>query len=75
MIAHVASAVLVFKGYGPGLVTALVVNAPFAWYVLRRARDDGWVSRRAWRALMFGGLLLHGPVLLGALWLLGTFTT
>jgi len=73
VMAHVVSAVLVFKGYAPGLGTALAVNAPFAWYVLRRARNDGWVSRSAWRGLFPAGLLLHGPVLIGALWLLATF--
>jgi hypothetical protein len=70
VVAHVVSAIIVFKGYGPGLATALLLNGPFAWYALRRARDDGWMSRRAWRALAFGGLMLHGPVLIGALWLL-----
>ena len=71
VIAHVASAIFVFHGYGPGLVTALVINAPFAWYALRRARDAGWVGRRAWYGLLAGGMVLHGPVLMGTLWLLG----
>jgi hypothetical protein len=70
VIAHVASAIFVFQGYGPGLVTALVINAPFAWYVLRRARNAEWVGRRAWYGLLAGGMVLHGPVLMGTLWLL-----
>lgn len=74
-VAHVVSAVVVFRGYGPGLSTAVLINAPFAWYALRRARDEAWVSRRAWRALAVGGVVLHGPILLGALWLAATFTS
>ena len=70
VIAHVVSALLVFRGYGPGLVTALVLNAPFAGYCLARARRERWVSERAWRASFVGGAVLHGPVLLGGLWLI-----
>ena len=69
VIVHLVSAVFVLRGYAPGLVTALVLNAPFAWYCLARARREGWVSERAWRATLVGGVVLHGPVLLGALWL------
>jgi hypothetical protein len=69
VVAHVLSALLVFRGYGPGLATALVLNAPFAWYALRRARNEAWVSRRAWRGLILGGMMLHGPVLVAGLWL------
>ena len=68
-VAHVAGAVVIFHGYGPGLATALLINAPFTIYVLRRARRESWVSLRAWRLLPVGGLVLHGPVLLGGLWL------
>ena len=68
-VAHVASAIVIFHGYGPGLATAVLINVPFAIYVLDRARRDAWVGLRAWRLLPLGGLVLHGPVLLGALWL------
>lgn len=68
-VAHVASAIVIFRGYGPGLATAALINLPFAIYVLRRARRDAWVGLRAWRLLPLGGLVLHGPVLLGGLWL------
>ncbi|HET6232091.1 MAG TPA: HXXEE domain-containing protein, partial [Longimicrobiaceae bacterium] len=69
VVAHVLSALVVFKGYGPGLASALTLNAPFAWYVLRRARNEAWVTRRAWRSLILGGMMLHGPVLVAGLWL------
>jgi hypothetical protein len=36
VIAHAISALLVFHGYGPGLATALLINAPFAIYCFRR---------------------------------------
>jgi hypothetical protein len=72
VVAHVLSAALVFRGYGPGLATAVLLNAPFAWYALRRARAEAWVSRRAWNALAIAGAVLHGPVLVGALWLVGS---
>jgi hypothetical protein len=70
-VAHVASALFLFHGYAPGLITALVLNAPLAVYCLGRGRKDRWVSERAWRAAFVGGVVLHGPVLLGALWLAG----
>jgi hypothetical protein len=66
--AHLTSAVVLFRGYGPGLVTAVLINAPFAWYCFRRASREQWVSRRALRATMPAALLLHGPVLAGGLW-------
>ena len=68
-VAHVGSAVVLFHGYGPGLATAVFINAPFAIYVLQRARRDSWIGPTAWRMLPVGGLVLHGPVLLGGLWL------
>jgi hypothetical protein len=69
VIANVLSALLVFHGYGPGLVTALVINAPFAIYCLRRARRERWVSSAAMAAVVPAALILHGPILLGGLWL------
>jgi len=71
VIAHVLSAFLVFHGYGPGLATALLINAPFAIYCFRRARRERWVSTAALRAMVPAALILHGPILLGGLWLAG----
>ena len=67
-IAHVATALLVFRGYGPGLVTAVAVNGPYAIYFFRRAAREQWVSRRALWATLPAALLLHGPLLLAGLW-------
>ena len=69
VLAHLASAALLFHGYGPGLVTALLVNAPFAVYCFRRAKREQWVGSTALRATVPAALMLHGPVLLAGLWL------
>ena len=34
---HIAAAVVLFRGYAPGLVTALLLNLPFSLYLLARA--------------------------------------
>jgi hypothetical protein len=71
VIAHVLTAVLVFHGYGPGLATAILVNAPFAIYCFRRALRERWVSTAALGAIVPAALILHGPILIGGLWLAG----
>ena len=71
VIAHLLSAVIVFHGYGPGLATALMINSPFAIYCFRRVRREQWVSTAALRAIVPASLILHGPILLGGLWLAG----
>lgn len=71
VISHVLSAVVVFHGYGPGLATAVLVNAPFAVYCFRRARRERWVGTAALRATVPAALFLHGPILMGGLWLAG----
>ena len=70
-IGHVLSAVVVFHGYGPGLATAVIVNTPFATYCFSRAGREQWVSVEALRATMPVALVLHGPILIGGLWLAG----
>jgi hypothetical protein len=74
VVAHVLSATLVFHGYGPGLATALLVNAPFAIYCFQRARRERWVSSAALAATIPAALMLHGPLLIGGLWLAGRAT-
>jgi len=71
VLAHVVTAAVLFRGYGPGLVTAVLVNAPFTVHCFRRAAREHWVSPAAMRATVPAAFLLHGPVLLGALWLTG----
>jgi hypothetical protein len=64
---HTAAAVVLFRGYAPGLVTALLLNLPFSIYLLRRASAEGWLSRQALWALLPGAIVLHGPLLAGLL--------
>ena len=69
VIAHLLGAVIVYHGYGPGLATALMINAPFAIYCFRRVRRERWVSTAALGATVPVALILHGPILVGGLWL------
>lgn len=70
-IAHVASAVFVFGGYAPGVVTAVLFNAPFAVWCFVVARRERWLGRAAMVATVPVALVLHGPVLGAGLWLAG----
>ena len=60
---HTAAAVILFRGYAPGLVTALLVNLPFSIYLLRRAVRERWLGPGQLWALGPAALLVHGPVL------------
>lgn len=60
---HLVIAVVLFGGYAPGLVTALLLNLPFSVYLLARAARERWTDRRAFWALAPGAILLHGPLL------------
>jgi hypothetical protein len=68
---HVAVAVFILHGYGPGLATALALNLPFSVYLLRRAWREQWVSRRAFAALVPGAIVVHGPLIVGLVLLAG----
>lgn len=68
-VAHVITAAFLFRDYAPGVLTAVLVNAPFTGFVFARASRDQWVSAKALRATVPAALVLHGPILLGALWL------
>jgi uncharacterized protein with HXXEE motif len=61
---HLAAAAFLFRGYAPGVVTAVVVNLPFSVYVLRRALVERWVSRSALASTLPVAFVVHGaPVL------------
>jgi heme/copper-type cytochrome/quinol oxidase subunit 4 len=62
---HLATAVIVFQGYAPGLITAVALNFPSSIYLLRRAQAEQWVGPAARWALVPGALVLHGPLLSG----------
>lgn len=58
LLPHV-SAMIAFRGYAPGGLTALVVNLPFCVYFFRRSSRDGILTREemTW-AVIFGLFLL-----------------
>jgi hypothetical protein len=56
---HVTAAILLFDGYAPGLLTAVLLNLPFSVYLIGRAGKENWVSRRALWALLPSALLAH----------------
>ena len=58
LIPHV-SAMIAFRGYAPGGLTALLVNLPFCVYFFRRSSRDGILTRgeMTW-AIIFGLFLL-----------------
>lgn len=60
LVPHVPAAIA-FRGYAPGVVTAVVINLPVMSWLTIRAIRDGWVT--GWRAVASGVAL---PVLLGA---------
>lgn len=60
---HTAAAVVLFRGYAPGLVTALLLNLPFSLYLLARAVRERWLSRGALWSLAPAALVVHGPLL------------
>jgi hypothetical protein len=64
VVSHVATATML-RGYSPGLITALAVNAPFSVYFFRRAARERWLSRRALLWLAPAAILVHGPLLVG----------
>lgn len=65
VVSHLTVAAIVMRGYSPGLVSAVLVNAPLSVYLFRRAAREGWLSRAALRALWPAALLVHGPGLIG----------
>jgi hypothetical protein len=70
VFAHTLMAMFL-RGYAPGLITALLINLPFSFYLLRRALKEKWMSKRAVLWMFPIGLLVHGPVLAGLMLLSG----
>ncbi|HEX8242934.1 MAG TPA: hypothetical protein VF541_05550, partial [Longimicrobium sp.] len=59
------------RGYAPGVATALALNLPFSIHLLRRAYRERWIGRRTLVLFLPLAVLLHGPVILGVIWLAG----
>jgi uncharacterized protein with HXXEE motif len=71
---HVAAALLLFRGYAPGVVTAVVLNLPLSVLVLRRAATERWLSRRPLLALVPAAVAFHLPGAIGLMLLARTFS-
>jgi hypothetical protein len=52
-----------YGAYIPGLVTALLISLPVSVTLLVRARQQRWVSARAFWTVLPVAILIHGPVL------------
>ena len=52
------SAMVVFRGYAPGGLTALAVNLPFCVYFIRRSSREGMLTPRQMALAMVLGLFL-----------------
>jgi hypothetical protein len=70
VVSHVGAAILL-RGYAPGLATALALNLPFSIHLLRCAVSEGWIARRTLPLLGIGAVLVHGPGILGMMWIAG----
>ncbi len=66
VFAHMSSVITVFRGYGPGVLTALAINLPFSIYLFRVARRGGWLTRPETIWLFPAALMVHGPGLIAA---------
>lgn len=67
-VPHVPAAI-VFRGYAPGLVTAVLINLPVMSILVTRMLREGWV--RGWKLAVFG---VGVPLMLGGVivaWLAG----
>jgi hypothetical protein len=68
---HVTAAILL-RGYAPGVVTGLAINAPVMTLALRQGHNAGWLTTGTLLLYLAIGLMLHGAGLL-ALFAFETF--
>lgn len=65
-VTHFVQAVL-FLGYTPGLLTAVVVVIPYGVGLGEALRNSGLASRRTWLAMVGIGALAQVPIIIGIL--------
>ena len=65
-VTHVAQAAL-FRGYTPGVVTAVLVSLPYGYALARALRGEGLASGRTLRVAFALGFALQVPLALLAL--------
>ena len=64
---HLVVAIVVLRGYSPGLATALLINAPVSVLLFRRAARERWLPSWTWWLMLPTAALVHGPGLIGLL--------
>ena len=64
---HVVVGGWLLRGYSPGLVTALLVNAPLSYVLFKRATREQWIPSWSWWLLPPAAFLAHGPGLISLL--------
>ena len=67
VLSHLMVSLMVLRGYAPGLITALGVNAPLSVHLFRRARRERWIASWSWWLLPAAAVVLHGPGLIALL--------
>ena len=65
-VTHLAQAA-VFRGYTPGLLTAVLLVIPYGIGLGEELRNSGLASRRTWLAMVALGALLQVPIIIGIL--------
>ena len=60
-LTHLAQAAI-FRGYTPGVLTALLLVLPYGYLLGEQLRADGLVTRRSWAAAIAVGMVLQAPV-------------
>lgn len=69
LVPHIALA-LATGGYGPGLVSAVLLTLPVGLFTLHTARRQSWLSSARWLAAIATGVALL-PLVLAGFWALG----
>jgi hypothetical protein len=65
-LTHLGQA-LAFRGYTPGLITALLVVLPYGYGLGRELRAHRMLSPRAWVGFVTLGIVLQIPIIVGTL--------
>jgi uncharacterized membrane protein YqaE (UPF0057 family) len=60
-LTHLAQAAL-FRGYTPGVVTALLVVLPYGYFLGERLRTSGLATRRTWAGAIAAGAVVQVPL-------------
>jgi hypothetical protein len=65
-LTHLGQALL-FRGYTPGLITALLVVLPYGYGLGRELRSHRMLSTRGWAGFVALGIALQIPIIVGTL--------